>query len=795
MERVRPQPTVDSHGRRKSIFTEVGLVDESTVQRDRSPAPVLIPDLSTRPLPPARTVRFRSQNDILGQLEEHSDELDGGWESASDLDRGEFEALPNTPLQISPRTKPPSRMHQFGLLAIILALLVPVIQTGPITPLGARGNVIPRNSIDYKESSSFVKREDSKTDVCKRWAHQSTIVNGTLYIYGGNSITNPKQTEDTWNNDFLTLDLTKSWQISKPSLTGLPRPSGPPEVALGTLWNSLGSLYLYGGEFSHKPPRPPTAVSTWEYNLSSKQWFEHKNPKSSAGDKAPEDGQPIQRSAEGSGFGVSTLGRGWYFGGHLDMWTTEGWNTQIDRVYLKSMVEFTFPGHSNNAVESLRDGKTASEGGVWRNVTDGSEGSAGFPERADGVLVYVPGFGEQGLLLGLGGGTNDTFTQMNIIDVFDIATSSWYKQTTSGKVPKFRVNPCAVVGAAADGSSYNIHMFGGQSLQPAGDQTQYDDMWILSVPSFTWIEVDMSKQGVPPARAGHTCHVWDGQMIVVGGYVPKELSCDSPGIYVFNMSSLSWSDQFTALTGDRALQAWEGKEDSQGNPLGQQANQRGFDSKAGLEGSYAYAVPSPVQQVIGGKETGGATLTAPVQTPTEGPFKSGTPITYTVTGADGAIITETAAAGAAGGGKGGPNIGAIVAGVVAGIFAIVAAYFAFCAWIYRKQVAVWKNHAAMVTQRSETEKRNPFVAGVTATTSSKVSSERPPIPGSADGVRMSGEASQTGYAGAAGMDPLGRRSSEGSVTDDLLAGSEPSFWGTRGVLLNPRRSLRVINKD
>src|SRR5262245_8941455 len=126
-------------------------------------------------------------------------------------------------------------------------------------------------------------------------------------------------------------------------------------------------------------------------------------------------------------------------------------------------------------------------------------------------------------------------------------------------------------------------MFGGQSLQPAKQQTQYDDMWILSVPSFTWIEVDQSDQSVPYPRAGHACHVWDSQMIVVGGYVGQELSCDSPGIYVFNMSSLQWSDQFTALTGKNALSAWNGKEDDPGNPLAQQGNQRGFDSKAGLE--------------------------------------------------------------------------------------------------------------------------------------------------------------------------------------------------------------------
>ena len=40
---------------------------------------------------------------------------------------------------------------------------------------------------------------------------------------------------------------------------------------------------------------------------------------------------------------------------------------------------------------------------------------------------------------------------MNVIDVYDIATSTWYKQATSGSTPDIRVNPCAVVASAADG--------------------------------------------------------------------------------------------------------------------------------------------------------------------------------------------------------------------------------------------------------------------------------------------------------------------------------------------------------
>ncbi|KAF2195166.1 hypothetical protein K469DRAFT_743799 [Zopfia rhizophila CBS 207.26] len=812
MERVRPQPALNVPSRRKSIFTEVGLVDEETVRRERSPTPALISNPTPKRLRPRGMLSFRRQADIFEEQEEEVEE-DGEWEEGSDSDHDD-ETLATMKLFPNEHVNGCSRLYRLGLLTLALALMLPVLQSSPISRMGVKGGVIPRQSIDCVDHPYLSKREDTPTEICKRWSHQATIVNGTLYMYGGRVTTDSNQDSDTWTNDFLTLDLTKSWQIANPPLTGLPRPSGPPKVANGYLWNSHDSLFLYGGEFSDNPVATPVAFSMWGYNIGSKEWIEHKDPKSSGGENAERDGQSIQRSAEGAGFGVSTLGRGWYFGGHLDYLTTEGWSINVARIYLKSLVEFTFPGFSNKAVESLSDGKTAGDDGVWRNITEGGlQDSAGFTERADGLLLYVPGFGDEGILLGLAGGTNKSFTQMNVIDVYDIAKSTWYKQTTSGKMPEYRVNPCAVVAAAADGSSYNVYMFGGQNLLPYGEQKQKDDMWILSIPSFTWIPVDMDKQSIPYARAGHSCHVWDGQMIVVGGYVGQDLSCDSPGIYVFNMSSLKWESQFTALTGERALRTWNGKSDDSGNPLAQQANQRGFDSKAGLEGSYGYDVPPAVQSVIGGKETGGATLTAPVSTPTSGPLATGRPIAYTVTGPNGAIITETAAASAAdgGGGGGGPNVGAIVAGTIAGVFAIVAAYFAFCAWIYRKQVKIWKNHAAMAQRRAaNAEKDGPFVGGATVTSSGKNSSERnqrdtftsTTSTSAANSGAWRSDEGGTAYTGAGdlpeargGTDALGRRSSAESSTDDLLAGQEPTFWGTRGVLLNPRRSLRVINRD
>ena len=370
---------------------------------------------------------------------------------------------------------------------------------------------------------------------------------------------------------------------------------------------------------------------------------------------------------------------------------------------------------------------------------------------------------------------------MNVIDVFDISTSMWYRQSTNGDYPVLRVNPCAVAASAPDGSSTNVYMFGGQNLIPAGNQTQYNDMWILTIPSFTWIKVDTTNQSVPPGRTGHTCNIYNGQIVVVGGYTGPQtngLGCDN-GFYVFDATKLSWVNNYNAISGS--------------NPQNQQPAQA--KDAIALSGSFGYQVPMAVQSVIGGKGIGGATITAPAQTATAGPLATGKPLTYTVTGANGAVATTTGTASANNKGGGGTNVGAIVAGVVAGVFAILAAYLAFCLFIYRRQLKLYKNHVAM-TQRAATADRPGEKAAFLAT--SEGSSARK-IYSTDQSSRQPGSSLNGSTPANSGYDPvpplpggapLGGNSSANSSNEDLIG--EPSFVG---VLLNPRRSLRVVNRD
>lgn len=366
---------------------------------------------------------------------------------------------------------------------------------------------------------------------------------------------------------------------------------------------------------------------------------------------------------------------------------------------------------------------------------------------------------------------------MNEVYVFDIATSMWYRQATSGTTPNIRVNPCAVVAAAADGSSHNIHMFGGQNLIPYNNQTQYNDMWILSIPSFTWISVDMSSQSVPYPRAGHTCNIWDSQMVLAGGYIGPDISCEAPGIYIFNLSSLSWQNQFTSL-GSAAKD----------NPFSQQLSQKGVGAKAGLDGSYGYQVPPAVISVIGGNGNGHATVTKPVQTATSGPLASGTSITYVIPGENGTSSSggnngSGGGGSSNGGGSSGSKIGIIIASVFAALLALLACYLGFCAWVYRKQRNMARRHIN-VAQDQQMSSSGAFFALRNMPGGNKAGG-RSSLVGPYH-HRASDSVDTTTHGNSSEFD---RRSDS---SESLIAGLQTSFLG---IVMHPKEALRVVNAN
>lgn len=196
MEQVRPKP---AERRRRSIFTEVGLVDEDRIREERSPAPTAATCQHVRP---ARKVRFRSRNSICDEREES----DGSeWESALDDDDVQ-DPLVTAPMIRSTQQTLSTKLSRIALFAFVLAIMLPIFSINPMTRFGVRAGAVPLNAFDaLPEHAMVVKRDDSPTEACKRWAGQSTIVNGTLYMYGFRTVTDSKQQDKTWSKNRTSL--------------------------------------------------------------------------------------------------------------------------------------------------------------------------------------------------------------------------------------------------------------------------------------------------------------------------------------------------------------------------------------------------------------------------------------------------------------------------------------------------------------------------------------------------------------------------------------------------------------
>ncbi|KAI4700013.1 hypothetical protein J4E81_004047 [Alternaria sp. BMP 2799] len=237
--------------------------------------------------------------------------------------------------------------------------------------------------------------------------------------------------------------------------------------------------------------------SMWTYDVLLNQW----NTTETIGEKNP------QRVSYGAGTQVESRGLGFYFGGWLSNKTTPGW---------------TGPPMATTGLMRF-DMST----GDLQNTTGPDDIG-----RAEGQLVFLP-VSDSGVLVYFGGiedsyrnGSFDA-ANMSTIHVYDMASSKWYTQTASGDIPDTRRQFCADVTWPDDQSSFNIYLYGGYGFEKAA---AYDDVYILSLPSFTWIKVFSSDD--VPSQVGHGgCSanvVNHAQMLVIGGWFPLYDKCDAP---------------------------------------------------------------------------------------------------------------------------------------------------------------------------------------------------------------------------------------------------------------------------
>ncbi|KAJ5472141.1 hypothetical protein N7539_008710 [Penicillium diatomitis] len=227
---------------------------------------------------------------------------------------------------------------------------------------------------------------------------------------------------------------------------------------------------------------------------------------------------------------------------------------------------------------------------VWKNFSLPTS----VVSRADSQMVWIP-VSERGILAVIGGVLNPqnifptglSVSQakqnkerdpefMRQISIYDIAREKWFLQGTTGDIPsKAYAAFCAVVASASDGSSHNIYIYGGYDGQDALS-TPYDDVYILSLPSFVWTKAYTGRPQY--GRSGHQCfRILPDRMLIVGGLYKDPSLCLQDGfVRIFDLNTLAFNSSYSPYINED------------------------------------YLVPDPIIRQIGGSNTGNATASAPI---------------------------------------------------------------------------------------------------------------------------------------------------------------------------------------
>ncbi|KAK5624900.1 hypothetical protein RRF57_000616 [Xylaria bambusicola] len=464
-------------------------------------------------------------------------------------------------------------MHQNSILITAIAAGVPLLVNG--------------------QQSGWVEGQKSAT-MCTWDGLRAAQINDTVYMDGGSLSWVPRLA----NGDFgppvpdgnplgliYTLNFSTPFNtstnissilgtISKAPGGGVANNFAPNYYDGAMLANKL-EFFLYGGLMRQTDVyQPPEANDTLVYQVHNGLDKEGWNP----GFLAAKLSENVTRYVTyGGAASAPSENKAWYFGGSRAQ--------SGGPIYQPTSNDTTNPLNVSNYLITLDFNVQQSE--FWTNKTL----PPGTDSRANPSVVWVP-VGEQGILVVVGGVLYPSYSTGNLeslneaqserdsprymanIDIYDIASTQWYQQPTTGAPPAL-AKGCAVAATAQDQSSYNIYYYGGYDGLDATENFN-DDVWILSLPSFIWTKIPGTADH---ARAGHQCLTpYPDQMVSIGGFRPMSgysVKCLDSIIEVFNLTEGKWLSSYDPSR-------WS-----------------------------SYGVPEVVHSKIGGDYGGGATITTP----------------------------------------------------------------------------------------------------------------------------------------------------------------------------------------
>ncbi|KAF2261136.1 hypothetical protein CC78DRAFT_619630 [Lojkania enalia] len=417
---------------------------------------------------------------------------------------------------------------------------------------------------------------------CKRREVKLAQSDNKVYMYGGQSwVKNGTEKPFQITNHYLRIaDFTSARNLSDRSI--LSAKDIPGNITIfqnGAFWADSRKVYVAGGDVNDEPwlsrqgqflPSNFTYVggTIFSYDLDADEWTSEPGVQPNSGFRV-NDTFCCGSFAYNAGYGKAYFYSGNNGAGARKLYpdTVPGYVGRPDEEVIGNGNLLTFdPG-------SFR----------WSNVTTDEPLTTIGTEN--GQFVFLPGTtspsGGIGILLGGMHRETKDMESMRKVLVYDSGTDSWYGQATTveGDPPSGRWRFCAVAASAPDNSSHNIYIYAGES--PNAQPDAYSDMWILSIPSFHWIHIDVYS---PPRKALGCTTVAERYMVTYGGIKlgwdkeGDEDECDQEnyGLRLFDLSNLAWTSWYE-----------------------------------GPSATNAFTVPKLVYDVIGGNEQGGATQTTP----------------------------------------------------------------------------------------------------------------------------------------------------------------------------------------
>jgi len=91
------------------------------------------------------------------------------------------------------------------------------------------------------------------------------------------------------------------------------------------------------------------------------------------------------------------------------------------------------------------------------------------------------------------------------------------------------------------------YLYGGAGTDPA-NSTGFDDVYILSIPSFQWIKWWPTQPGPGNPHHSMSCNVIDGaQMLIIGGTFPLTADCDAQESWATHNLNLGANNAHNAM--------------------------------------------------------------------------------------------------------------------------------------------------------------------------------------------------------------------------------------------------------